>query len=211
MIAIAILAGLVLGALGAFALGAGAAIWMGSLYGSNSGGTEMSSFFTFGPAGAIAGILLGVGLAFQFGGGPAGWAKGLMIGSASIFGIAVLALAGLALAHPRSVPQPASLTLYFELEVPAKGLVDEPNSGENWKFEAGQSYAVNSVEKNCSADRCLFHGIFALDDSLTKGNVTAVIGQEHYIFAVEPQGAQDIDLSEWQSQGSARFRWRLVR
>ena len=100
----AILAALFLGAVGFFVLGVGGAIWMSSLYGSNSGGSEMSTIFTLGPLGCLAGILLGVGLVFHFSGGPAGWAKGLMIGGASLAGLAAIVLAGLVLAHPHSPP-----------------------------------------------------------------------------------------------------------
>ena len=96
---LSILAGLILGAAGAFTTAMIAAIWMGSVYGSNSGGTEMSSAFTFGPAGGIAGILLGVGLVLRFFGGSAGWVKGLMVSAASLYGLILLALTGLALAH----------------------------------------------------------------------------------------------------------------
>ena len=53
-----LLTGLILGAIEFFALGAVAAIWMGSIYGSNSGGTEMSSFFTFGPLAWACSLLL---------------------------------------------------------------------------------------------------------------------------------------------------------
>jgi len=97
----AILAALVLGPVGFFVFGVGAAIWMDSVYGSNSGGTEMESFILFGPAGGLAGILLGIGLVLRFRSGRAGWGKGLMIGAGSLAGLAVLVLTVLALAHTR--------------------------------------------------------------------------------------------------------------
>ncbi len=211
MIAMAILAALVLGAAGTFALGTGAAIWMGSLYGSNSGGTEMSSFFTFGPAGAFAGVLLGVGLVFRFGGGPANWAKGLMIGSGSIFGLAMLGLVGLALAHPAPVARTPSFTLVFEVEVPLAQVAGQPNSAADWNYTADRTYTITSIEKDCSADRCLFKGLVALNETLTKGTLTAVLGQDHFTFPVEPPGPQPTDWSEWQSRGAARFRWKASR
>jgi len=96
---LSILAALILGDAGAFFTAMAAATWMSSVYGSNSGGTEMSSAFTFGPAGGIAGILFGVGLVLRFFGGSAGWAKGLMLSAAPLYGVILLALTGLALAH----------------------------------------------------------------------------------------------------------------
>ena len=70
--AVAILAALFLGAAGLLLFGADGAVWLSSLYGSNSGGTEMSIVFTLGPLGGLTGILLGVGLMFHDSGGPAG-------------------------------------------------------------------------------------------------------------------------------------------
>ena len=95
----AILAGLIIGAIEFFALGAIAAIWMSSIYGSNSGGTEMSSFFTFGPLGGLSGLLLGIGLVLHFRGKRKGLAKGLMLTAASLTGLGAVALIALALSH----------------------------------------------------------------------------------------------------------------
>jgi hypothetical protein len=93
----AMLAAIVVGAAGCVAFGAGAAIWMSSIYGSQSGGVEMSSLFTFGPIGGLAGVLLGIGITLRFSHRPG--AKGLIIASAAIAGLAIVALFAMALSH----------------------------------------------------------------------------------------------------------------
>ena len=93
----AILAAIVVGVAGCVAFGAGAAIWMSSIYGSQSGGVEMSSLFTFGPIGGLAGSLFGIGLTLRFSRRSGG--KGLMIASGVIAGLAILGLSAMALSH----------------------------------------------------------------------------------------------------------------
>jgi len=199
----AVLAALILGVVGCFAFGAGAAIWMGSVYGSNSGGTEMSSFFTFGPVGGLAGILLGVGLVLHFKGAHAGWAKGLMIGAASLAGLALLALCGLALAHtPPAVRVPAS-TLVFQLEVPANA----PIETSGWSFDGG---SVSSVEKHCAESTCTLVFVVSVDETFPGTARTLAAGG--YRFALDAASVRHAaDWCEWRSEGTARFRYRVNR
>ena len=163
--------------MGCFAFGVGSAIWMGSIYGSNSGGTEMSSFFTFGTVGGLAGILLGVGLVFHFNSGPAGWAKGLLISAASLTGLAVLTLSGLALTHKPEVARSTSSILVFQVEFPAAAPVE--TSG--WSFDGG---SISSVEKHCAESTCTL--VFVISLAETFAGTSLVLAAGEYRFAVDP-------------------------
>jgi hypothetical protein len=200
---VAILAALIFGIAGCFAFGVGAAIWMGSIYGSNSGGTEMSSFFTVGPVGGLAGVLLGVALVFHFRSGPAGWAKGLMISAASLTGLTVLALSALALAHPsRTVRVPSSVAV-FQVEFPAAAAVE--TSG--WSFDGG---SISSVEKHCAMGTCTLVFVIPLAESFSGATLTLAAGE--YQFVVDRTNVlQASDWCEWRFSGTTRFRYRASR
>jgi hypothetical protein len=153
----------------------------------------------------LAGILLGVGVALQFTGGPAGWAKGLTIAGATITGLAVLTLSGLALAHPRPAPKPFSSILVFQIELPAAAVPENPA----WGFEGG---SISSVEKKCPAETCAFTLVISVDETFTGGSVTLKGGAGEYRF---PTDSVDPHLSsewcDWRSIGDARFRYRVNR
>lgn len=69
---LAAIAGLVLGAIGAFIFGLGATQLMTAVGGARSGGSAMSGFFIFGPIGLLAGGLLGAGLVLRQAGAATG-------------------------------------------------------------------------------------------------------------------------------------------
>lgn len=202
MVIVRIVAALIGGCVGFAAFGAGASIWMGSLFGSNSGGTEMNSFFIFAPIGGLAGILFGAGLALQFTRGPAGPAKGLMIAAASIAVLSFLALSGLAMTHPAPGSRTATSILVVEAQLPAAGLPENPP----YRFDAG---SVSSIEKTgCSADTCSFTLVIALNDNFSRG--VLMLGGDQ-LDLDPPDIHRSSEWCEWRSSGNARFRFRVNR
>jgi len=94
MMILTILSGLVGAVIGFASAGFGAAMVLVSVFGDHDGGSSMAGFFTFGPIGSIAGVLLGAGLALRFGHSSPKWGLRLMMGAGivSVLGGVLLAV-----------------------------------------------------------------------------------------------------------------------
>ena len=126
-----VLCGLLGAIIGFVGVGFAASAVLVSALGNREGSASMAGTFFFGPIGALAGALLGMGLVKRFGGGSPGSGKGLMIAAA-----VVTALGGIALAITASPDRRPSYSyvIEFQLQVPAAALagVDIPSTNAMW-------------------------------------------------------------------------------
>lgn len=214
MIALIILAGIVGAVAGAFGVGLGAAKALEAAHGAREGAAAMSGFFFFGPFGAVAGALLGVGLALHLAGRSAAWARGLMIAAAI-----VIVLGGILfsmVAAPDSRPYYPHV-LEFELEVPAEAVagIDVPGPNALWGAagaDLSDEPTSQFIEKNCQGDVCLLTGSIAPVGPLNNFRVAAHLGAKQYRFLLDlpPAVTGAIDWSAWRTSDDARLRWRVV-
>ena len=214
MIITAVVAALLGAIIGFFAAGSGAATALVSALGSRDGGPAMSGFFGFGPIGAIAGALLGVGLVLRFGRGSPAWSKSLTI-SAGI----VAALGGLLLAVSISPDRGPiySNVIEFQLEYPSTLLVgvDIPSADAMWGA-AGADLDDNPIsqfsQKTCDGDLCILQGSIAAMGPMSNFRVATRIGQKKFRYLLGlPTVIAPVDWSEWHPGDGARVRWRIVK
>ncbi|HEY1495775.1 MAG TPA: hypothetical protein VGF49_14585 [Candidatus Solibacter sp.] len=213
MVIKATLSALLGAALGFLATGFVAATVLVRALGQRDGGPGMSGFFGFGPIGAIAGALLGVGLVLRFGGGSAGWSRGLMVGAG-----VVIAVGGILLASSLPDRGPSySHVIEFQLEYPAATLagVEIPGSKAMWGA-AGADLDDRPIsqffEKECKGGVCVLSGSVAALGPMNDFRIVAAIGEGKYRYPLDlPVVAGPVDWSEWRAGEGARFRWRIVK
>ena len=99
--------------IGFAAAGFGSAAVLVAAFGDREGGNGMAGFFGFGPVGAIAGTLMGAGLALTFGPAANEWGKRLIVSGGVVLGIGVVVL--LVASTPDRGPN-YSEVIEFELE-----------------------------------------------------------------------------------------------
>ncbi len=215
MVIMAILSGLLGGAIGFFAVGLGAAAVLVAAFGDREGGSSMGGFFVFGPIGGIAGALLGIALVLRFGGGSAAWSKGLMIGAGVLIAMGGFLL--LATAHPDRGPS-YSYVIEFQLEVPAATLagVDIPSSSAMWGAGGGESDdkpISQFFDKKCEGDVCVVGGSVAVLGARENFRITTGIGQTKGRYPLDVPAVVNgpVDWSEWRPEDGARVRWRIVK
>ena len=210
--ALSALAGAVIGFAAA---GFGAAALLGSVFGHREGSAEMSGFFGFGPIGALAGTLLGAGLALRFGGGSVVWGLRLMVtaGVVGVCGGLLLAV----VATPDRGPS-YSYVIEFELEYPEATLaaVNIPSSEAMWGA-AGADLDDHPIsqffDKKCDSGVCVLNGSVAALGPMSDFRIAASIGPKKYRYPLNlPLTVTGpVDWTEWTHGEGARVRWRIVR
>jgi hypothetical protein len=175
----------------------------------------MTGFFGFGPVGAIAGALLGAGLALTFGPLASKWGIRLIVSGGVVFGIGgvVLLVAG----TPDRGPS-YSEVIEFELEYPAKALepLEIPSSNAMWGAAGGKSDDTpisQFFEKKCSGDVCVVNGSVAALGDMDNFRITTKIGpaRASYPLDVPAPVTAPVDWSAWRSREGVRWRWRIVK
>jgi len=200
--------------IGFIAAGFGAAAALVAVFGDHDGGNSMGGFFGFGPIGAIAGALLGVGLVLRFGGLSKKWGQRLMMSAAALFGLGGLLLAVASM--PNRGPS-YSHVIEFELEYPAVTLAGVEIPGPNALWGAAGDVADDHpisqfFEKKCTADMCVIGGSVAALGPMNNFRVAVSIGQERYRYVLDLPAvvAGPVDWSAWRTGDGARVRWRIV-
>jgi MFS family permease len=201
--------------IGFAAAGFGSAAVLSAVFGDREGSSSMSGFFGFGPAGALAGALLGAGLALRFGGGASQtWGQRLIVGGCLLTVLAgiVLAIAG----TPRRGPS-YSQVIEFELEYPSAALagIDIPSANAMWGAagaDADDHPISRFFDKKCGADTCILNGSVAALGPTNNFRITTAIGQNKSTYPLDlpPVITGPLDWSAWNSGNGARVRWRIV-